>query len=42
MIRLKIAILGSRSINSINLEDYVTEAVSEVISGGAEGIDTLA
>ena len=38
---MKIAIIGSRNIKNINLEEYVTDA-DEIVSGGARGVDTLA
>ena len=36
---MKIAIVGSRSIKSVNLEDYITD-VEHIISGGANGVDS--
>lgn len=39
---MKTAIVGSRGIKSINLEDYLPDSVDEIISGGAKGVDTLA
>ena len=41
-IYMKLAIIGSRSIKNINLNDYIKEKPDLVISGGAEGIDTIA
>ena len=38
---MKIAVVGSRGIKSVNLEDYLADA-EEIISGGAEGVDTCA
>lgn len=38
---MKLAIIGSRSL-TVNLEKYITEDVTEIVSGGAEGIDMLA
>lgn len=38
---MKIAIIGSRSIKSIDLNEYVSDN-DEIVSGGARGIDTLA
>lgn len=38
---MKIAIIGSRNIKSIDLNEYVTDN-DEIVSGGARGIDTLA
>jgi hypothetical protein len=39
---MKLAIVGSRGISILNLDDYITEKPDVVISGGAKGIDTLA
>jgi hypothetical protein len=39
---MKLAIIGSRTISSLNLDDYVKEKPDCVIGGGADGIDTLA
>ena len=38
---MKIAIVGSREITSIQLEDYITKE-DEIISGGARGVDSCA
>ena len=38
---MKLAIIGSREIYDIELESFVPEQVSEIVSGGAKGIDTL-
>ena len=38
---MKIAIIGSRSIFSADIERYASSA-DEIISGGAAGVDTLA
>ena len=38
---MKIAIIGSRSIQSISLSEYVT-AEDEIVSGGAVGVDRCA
>ena len=37
---MKIAIIGSRTLRVSNLEDYVPKEVSEIVSGGAKGIDS--
>ena len=37
---MKIAIIGSRGLHVENLYDYLPENVTEIISGGARGIDT--
>lgn len=39
---MKILIVGSRSITAFDLSPYIPADVDTVISGGAEGIDTLA
>ena len=39
---MKLLIVGSRSITSFNLSQYIPEGVDTIISGGADGIDSLA
>lgn len=39
---MKLGIIGSRNLTVDNLEDYIPEDVTEIISGGAKGIDTCA
>ena len=39
---MKIAIVGSRKLKISNLQDYLPEGVTEIVSGGAVGIDTCA
>ena len=39
---MRIAIIGSRSLNVENLGDYLPSDVSEIVSGGAKGIDSQA
>ncbi len=39
---MKLAIIGSRNLTVENLDDYIPENVSEIVSGGAKGIDTCA
>ena len=39
---LKIAIIGSRNLTVNNLEKYLPEGVTEIVSGGAKGIDSCA
>ena len=39
---MKLLIVGSRSIKEFDLSPYIEADVDTVISGGAEGIDTLA
>ena len=37
---MKIAIIGSRGIHVMNIENYLPEDITEIISGGAKGVDT--
>lgn len=37
---MKTAVIGSRSLSIKNLENYLPENVTEIVSGGAKGIDT--
>ena len=39
---MKIAIIGPRSLVVYDLEKYLPEDVTEIVSGGAKGIDTCA
>ncbi len=39
---MKVAIIGSRSLTVNNLEKYLPEYTTEIVSGGAKGIDTCA
>ena len=39
---MKLAIIGSRGIDNVDLSVYVNESVTEIVSGGAKGIDTTA
>ena len=39
---MKVAIIGSRNLVINNLQDYLPEDVTEIVSGGAKGIDTCA
>lgn len=39
---MRLAVFGSRNIIISDIEDYIPEAVSEIVSGGARGIDTCA
>lgn len=39
---MKIAIIGSRNLKVTNLERYLPEGATEIVSGGARGIDTCA
>lgn len=37
---MKVAVVGSRGLSVLNLEHYLPEGVREIVSGGAQGIDT--
>jgi len=39
---MKIAIIGSRNLSINNLEEYLPENCTEIVSGGASGIDRCA
>ena len=39
---MKVAVIGSRGLEISNLEEYLPEGVTEIISGGARGVDTSA
>lgn len=39
---MKIAVIGSRNIILGNISDYLPCGVSEIVSGGARGVDTCA
>ena len=39
---MKVAIIGSRNLTVYNLGKYLPEGVTEIVSGGARGIDTCA
>ena len=39
---MKVAIIGSRNLHTENLEDYIPHGTTEIVSGGACGIDTCA
>ncbi len=39
---MKIAIVGSRSLTNIVLEQYISNDVDEIVSGGAIGVDSCA
>ncbi len=37
-----IAVVGSRTLTDINLELYLPEEISQIVSGGAKGVDSCA
>ena len=39
---MKVAVIGSRGLQVDRLEDYLPEGVTEIMSGGARGVDTCA
>lgn len=39
---MRVAVIGSRTINSIDLEKFLPSNTTEIISGGAKGVDTVA
>ena len=39
---MKAAVIGSRNLRVDNLGDYLPEGVTEIVSGGARGIDACA
>ena len=39
---MKVAVIGSRSLEVPNLQDYLPPETTTIISGGAKGIDTSA
>ena len=39
---MKVAVVGSRELWVPNLEDFLPEGVTEIVSGGARGVDTAA
>ena len=39
---MKVAVVGSRTLRDVDLEQYIPQETTEIITGGAYGIDTLA
>ncbi len=39
---MKVAVIGSRNLTVIDLEKYLPMGVTEIVSGGARGVDTSA
>ena len=39
---MKVAVIGSRDISIENLEKYLPDNVTEIVSGGAKGVDQSA
>lgn len=38
---MKLAVIGSRNL-SVNIDEYIPSGVSEIVSGGASGVDSCA
>ncbi len=39
---MKIAVIGSRGITQVNLAEFLPTETTEIVSGGARGVDTVA
>jgi len=39
---MRVAVIGSRGLTVENLEDYLPKETTEIVSGGAKGIDSCA
>lgn len=39
---MKVAVIGSRNLNIVDIGKYLPENTTEIVSGGAKGVDTLA
>ena len=39
---MKVAVIGSRGLEPDNIDRYLPQGVTEIISGGAKGVDTKA
>ena len=39
---MKVAVIGSRGMSVEHLEDYIPKDTTEIISGGAQGVDMSA
>ena len=39
---MRLAVVGSRKLNQMVIDDYLPEGVTEIVSGGASGVNTLA
>lgn len=37
---MRVAVIGSRTLHLKNLSDYLPDETTEIVSGGAKGIDT--
>ncbi len=41
-VNMKLAIVGSRNLDKIEIEKYIPKDIDEIVSGGAKGTDSLA
>ena len=39
---MKLAVIGSRKLTQIVIDKYIPKEATEIVSGGARGVDTLA
>ena len=39
---MKLAVIGSRSLQDVILDQYISKEVQEIVSGGARGVDSCA
>ena len=39
---MKVAIIGSRGITNVDMKKYILPNTTEIISGGARGVDSIA
>ncbi len=39
---MKVAVVGSRTIQTLCMEHYIPKGATVIVSGGAKGVDTLA
>ncbi len=39
---VKLAIIGSRTITHFSIDSYIPDGVTEIVTGGARGVDALA
>lgn len=39
---MRVAVIGSRKVKSLNLKEYIPKGTTEIVSGGAKGVDTFA
>ena len=39
---MKIAVVGSRGFDRFDISPYIPDSVTEIVSGGAVGVDSIA